>query len=469
MHVLYSVANVAIYSCESVVMSTLFLAAGILGGLAIVVLSVAPGIGISLVLLARPVVDASWDQMVVWELNWPRMMSVMVPLLVLFHMFVTARGEAAFRHMPVRWVWIPYSLYCLVFSVIIFVQEGGIVGTEVFFRHINGIVGFFALQAYFNQPELLRRVLITLLVAGLFPLGVGLYQLATGASLNEQLAEGLVRRVGFYHDGFTVRFYMMQTLLCTVLYAAMFARRAWIVLAALAVLGAACSVMVYFSYSKSAVATLVLWGIVWVVFQRDWKVLFGGAVLALALVALSGGVVVESLSVLFRKEIGFAEGEVGAQRLFAGRMIGWIGMLNEWSQLSAAEQWFGAGRRATGAHNDYLQLLFHGGIVGVLLYLLLLVTLGVKLLRRAWSKDVLATVGLMALAMWLVDSIGLVPSSYPGYQWFIWGVIGLALRGVAPQETTDSAKERAVDAQAAEPSTGHPGLRHPLALPVPHP
>jgi hypothetical protein len=36
----------------------------------------------------------------------------------------------------------------------------------------------------------------------------------------------------------------------------------------------------------------------------------------------------------------------------------------------------------------------------------------------------------MILMMYLVDTIGLTPGIYPGYQWYVWGFIGLALRGV---------------------------------------
>jgi hypothetical protein len=28
----------------------------------------------------------------------------------------------------------------------------------------------------------------------------------------------------------------------------------------------------------------------------------------------------------------------------------------------------------------------------------------------------------------MVDTVGLVPSAYSGYQWFVWGLIGLGLR-----------------------------------------
>jgi hypothetical protein len=32
--------------------------------------------------------------------------------------------------------------------------------------------------------------------------------------------------------------------------------------------------------------------------------------------------------------------------------------------------------------------------------------------------------------MWIIDSMGLTPSVYPAYQWYVWGFIGLALKGV---------------------------------------
>jgi hypothetical protein len=40
---------------------------------------------------------------------------------------------------------------------------------------------------------------------------------------------------------------------------------------------------------------------------------------------------------------------------------------------------------------------------------------------------------LMVYTMYLIDTIGLVPSVYPGYQWFVWGIIGLSLRRAAEE------------------------------------
>jgi hypothetical protein len=56
--------------------------------------------------------------------------------------------------------------------------------------------------------------------------------------------------------------------------------------------------------------------------------------------------------------------------------------------------------------------------------------------------------------MWLVDAIGLVPSSYPGYQWFVWGFIGLSLR---LREEAGRAAERPDPSRDAAVSRGIPG------------
>ena len=49
----------------------------------------------------------------------------------------------------------------------------------------------------------------------------------------------------------------------------------------------------------------------------------------------------------------------------------------------------------------------------------------------------LNVMALMIFAMWIIDTIGLHPSLYPGYQWYVWGIIGLAIRG-ANWETTET-------------------------------
>jgi hypothetical protein len=49
--------------------------------------------------------------------------------------------------------------------------------------------------------------------------------------------------------------------------------------------------------------------------------------------------------------------------------------------------------------------------------------------------------------MWMVDSIGLVPSAYPGYQWFVWGIIGICLRRGQEESKREKVEKAAVREQ----------------------
>ena len=40
----------------------------------------------------------------------------------------------------------------------------------------------------------------------------------------------------------------------------------------------------------------------------------------------------------------------------------------------------------------------------------------------------------MVFEMWLIDCIGAHPGWYPAYQWFVWGLVGLSIQGMEPDE-----------------------------------
>ena len=131
---------------------------------------------------------------------------------------------------------------------------------------------------------------------------------------------------------------------------------------------------------------------------------------------------------------------------FQGRWFGWVEMMAEWERLPAMSQLFGSGKIATGAHNDFLQMLFHGGIVGLVIYLSLLIVIGVRIGRNLLAKaDEMAVAALMVYLMWLIDAVGLVPSAYPAEQWLVWGLIGMSLRMRADAASRQPVKEEVVD------------------------
>ena len=156
----------------------------------------------------------------------------------------------------------------------------------------------------------------------------------------------------------------------------------------------------------------------------------GGMAAAVCVVALYySKEVVDSFGFVFTREVAAVQGTGDLQSTFAGRWYIWRDMANEWQSRGVVAHLFGAGRNANGAHNDYLQVLFHGGWIGLCIYVALLCAVGWRIWRLLRARlDIWAIAALFAYIMWIVDTIGLVPSVYSGYQWFIWGVIGFCLR-----------------------------------------
>jgi len=401
--------------------------------LSLVAMLVFPVLGICTTLLVRPLIDATYATKIVGAYGLTELVGVGFPIAVLLYALLRARGPQRFTRMPLWPLWTLYGLDVLLFSLILMSNEGLEAGANILFRQINGIAGFYAGQTFF-QGERSRLLLFrVLLAATLFPLAIGLYQFATGYQWTHADTEGITRYVGVYHDAFTVRYYMMQGILAAVMLLAL-RRRSSLVGRVLLLLFIACALVVmYRAYSKSAIATLVVWIVLWCVLRRKFVQLAVAAGLALLAIGIYAPVVSTELGQMFHKEVGAIEGHGDLNHTFAGRWYGWHQLLSQWNDLDGLSQSLGS-HTAVGAHNDFLMILMHGGLIGLGIYLTLLACLGLRLLRDAFRRaDPLALAGLMAFSLWCIDSIGLVPSSYPGYQWFIWSIVGVSLRARADE------------------------------------
>jgi hypothetical protein len=414
----------------------LFLAI-LLAVVALIGMLVNPAIGIPLLLAGKPIIDTTFDTPLVLGFPLTQMVGTAVPF-VMFLWMLRASPEQGLRRMPLTLLWSVFALDVFFFSMLVVYNEGPLRGLDVLFRHINGFVGFFMFQAFFRDPRKLKTLLIALIVAGVFPVAVGLYQAATGKIWHFQQTEGLVRSIGMYHDVLTLRLHAITPIIAILLYASLWHPRNMVLKLTAIGYAAAAAFVILRAYTKAGTAVLVLWGLIWTILQRKFAAL--AALLAMALLVLPfyAEQLVENLARVFRKEFGAIEGSVDVEQSFEGRWFGWEEMLNRWLDLGPLEMVFGAGVKAYGAHNDYLQILFHGGILGLSIYLSLLIVIGLRVLQNLRQRvDPLAVAAFMLFTMYLIDTIGLVPSSYPTYQWLVWGLIGLSFR-----QREDEARER---------------------------
>lgn len=415
----------------------LIVAASILTFLTVAALLFSGLLGVLVALFSKPIIDATWDYQF-GGVNLLQIVGVLLPIIVLF------RGVSAdyrLGQMPFFGIWVVYALYnAITYSFVAF-ERSFLASLDLTFRMLNGLAGYYMLQAYFTEPERFRRLVVVLIFAGAFPMLIGLYQALTGHVWREQFTVGLTRYSGLYHDVQSMRLVAFQTLTAIVLYLACFSPRGgggmrkW----ALIAFGCVTILVIYKTYSKAAMVVVGLWLVMWTLSYRRIAPTIGIVLAGTAIMTFYHEEIVKEIGQLFSKELTAAEAEgldeEALQRTLAGRWLGWFAAMENFRGRSLLEQLFGMGH-GFNIHNDYLAKLLSGGIVGLLIYLWLLAAIGRRLVanwaRRRAPLDVMA---LMIFAMLLIDSIGIHATLYTSYQWYVWGFIGLALRGIEPEKT----------------------------------
>lgn len=386
-------------------------------------------LGILSIYIARPFVDTSWETQVIAGLKLTELFSVLVPLATLALVAVNFGTSKSVIKMPFARFWAIYLLSITCFSINIGSNSSAIDGISVFFRYMNGFVGFYIVQAYFRDEKRIKLFFFTMVIAGCFPIGQGIYEAATGHHWSITEAEGAIRNIGMYHDAITIRYYGLQTLLASAACLGLKAPRSKIARVALIGMLLSSLLVVFKALSKSGMVTLAAWSAIWSYGRRSWLLPILLVTASFFIIPVYFDEITDTIYNQFHKEIGAIEGKVEANRSFAGRWHIWEEMWNQWESFTVVQKMFGSGYTAFGAHNDYIQMLFTGGYFGLALYVYFLLAITWNLIRiYLKSNHILGTLALMAFFMWIIDTIGLVPSLYSGYQWFVWGVVGLCLR-----------------------------------------
>lgn len=425
-----------------------------LSAVSLIALAVSPMLGLPVLLLSKPIIDTTFFRPLIMGLPLTQIVGAMVPIVVFGHM-AFAGGRQRLSTMPLKGIWIVYSGYVLFFSLIMVYVDGIKNGSEVFFRHINGLVGFYLFQALCQNTKELKRLFATLVIAGIFPMGTVIYQVITGVQwhhLDFLRLEGLTRASGLYFHILTVRYYAYQTLIGMLLYTSYFDVRKFTKFA-LFPIGFAVIFVVFHTYSKAGFLAMFIWALCWTTLQKKYGLLLGIAIVTLGFAALRYEQVGTVLHSIFYKEVGALYGKGDATLVFQGRVFLWAELIDQWMNLNILGKLFTSGRMMTTAHNDYVQMLFHGGIVGLAIYLWLLAAVASRIIRNLRRRvDPLQVAALILFLTYLIDSVGLVPSGYPHFQWLVWGVIGLSFRQREDIEISPSESRAKRDASLNSPA-----------------
>ncbi|WP_162306912.1 O-antigen ligase family protein [Winogradskyella ouciana] len=373
-----------------------------------------------LVLVAtKSIVDAFWD----YKLGVLSLMSVQGILLP----FLFYPLFSKFNYLPKYWArYAKTYIFALSVGLIWVIAVEPLAFVETLFLNANIFLGFLLMPLLINSKKRLKKMLIAMMVCGIFPILVSIYQLQTGIVFRERETVGLIRYVGFYHDAFPVRFYGLTTLLSILIYQSVFkVRKIYFKLFLIALAGSA-FISIYVVFSKAAVGILGLWIVLLLLFSNS-RIKQGFSILIgiLVIILVFGDVVSDNIEQLFSKEVGYQKGEVkDARYTLAGRGYLWQKYWRFFAnEQSSFFQWLGDGvSRPT--HNEFIRVLLMNGIIGLLALCVFLIK---SLIKTFKIHKTLRVYALMLFGMYFIDSIGLVPGSYYYYNILVWGIFGLLL------------------------------------------
>src|ERR1700734_3967746 len=229
--------------------------------------------GVAAIFLVRPLVDATWAQPLIFDFKLTELLSSFVPLIIFARMIFDDGSLRPLRDMPLKWVWLAWSLDAVMFSSLIMIESDWRLGLSVLMRHLNGLTGFYMLQAYCRNERDFLRFAWVMAIAGFFPMATGVLEGVTGVHWRLTLGENdVVRNVGFYHDAITIRYFALQTIMSLILILAI-GKRSNLVKPFCLVYGLGAVFVIKGAYSKSGLLTLGSWVLLWPILRRNFRAL----------------------------------------------------------------------------------------------------------------------------------------------------------------------------------------------------
>ncbi|WP_282030633.1 O-antigen ligase family protein [Winogradskyella eximia] len=373
-----------------------------------------------LVLVAtKSIMDAFWE-IKLGPLSILAVQGILIPILY---------SEIFFKRkiIPKRWL-DSAKIYVLALSMglIWAIAVKPMATVETVILNVNIYLGFILIPIFITDQKRLKQLLIAVMICGIFPILVSVYQLNTGVVFQERQTVGLTRYVGFYHDAFPVRFFGLMTLISILIYQSVFNIKGFLFKGFILLLAGGAFVSIYAVFSKAGVGIIGLWIVLLLLFSKSKvKQSFSVLIGLLVIFLVFGDAVSSNIEQLFSKEVGYQTGEVtDARYTLAGRGYIWQEYWNFWTlEQSAFFQWFGDGINRP-VHNEFFRVLMVNGIIGVLI-LLVFILRKIKNIFKI-HKNV-RVFGMMLLGMYIIDCIGLVPGAYYYYNILVWGIFGTLL------------------------------------------
>ncbi|MDH7513811.1 MAG: hypothetical protein QHH14_12765 [Clostridiales bacterium] len=351
------------------------------------------------------------------------------------------KKEKLYR-MPYHGFFLAYIFILIFVSFRVYMAMDIFSAAEFLFKSLYIPFCFYLCFVYFQETSDAKTLFLAFVVSVIFPLLFIYFQKMTGYTWRYHETRGLIRSQAVYHSVISPRIFIMQALIGIYLYWQYFVPKARFFLRGLLIfLSIACVVGLYFLYSKAIILTLIIWAVIFSFLGKKLYILPLAFIFFLITNSLLGNRVFEDMRTLFSKEIDYVAGSSSVSRdyLLSGRIRIWSEYAKEWKDLSLLEKLIGTGRSHSYFHDDFLRVLYSGGVLLLVLYgtmLIIFFTKALSLFQR--TGEIVYFSVLLGLSYYLAETFGQTPGFYPIIQPMTWGLIGLSLNKSLTRPETEN-------------------------------
>ena len=288
-------------------------------------------------------------------------------------------------------------------------------------------------SALANSPARRLGVMLTIAVSSLVPIGLGLYHLVQGTAQFE--LHGYMRLLGAYSNLHNHAIIMGSLVPLGLMFLIATRKAPQRVLATLFVLGA--GTCLYFTYVRTALLALAVFGVVFLVLERRWRTLLLLAPLFLVFLGLS-----TTMQDRFADLVTVFEADdqiASRDDLGSGRWRLWREAWATYVRSGPAQWVIGGGLgshwystfRVIDPHSDILSLLLQTGPLGVLLYLGMMAHTAWRGLRvrltaeLPFERTYASFAAALMLVMLVSMSISNAHVTRPSAGWYVWALVGV--------------------------------------------
>jgi len=303
---------------------------------------------------------------------------------------------------------------------------------EYFLKLSMPVYLFFFLRLYIRSQKDLDGLLQTFIYSSLFVVGVFLFELIVNP-IKVLKTRDLERIQGYYGDVMNYAIYLSQGFLIMCYFyfrrkntQSLSVRMRNLIL--VVVLCIACLFKISHTATYGVFAAIFL---LFILFNLKTNKTAGFLlIIGISLIGYFFGseAIEKNIAPLLKTDVAVYEGKKANERLLHGRVGRWKDMLEQYSNFPIATQFVGMpsilknsyAEVSTGAHNDFVRILFFTGYLGLLVYLLTFVFLFSQLKYLPPDTHFLA---LGTLAILILYSISTCPTLYAPMLYILYAVL----------------------------------------------